>query len=66
MIHLECRNFAANEPNLKLQPYLPYLPQILQSLSVQGLASSGGGSTVSADGGNSSGVSRAIVKDRCF
>lgn len=38
--------------------------KILQSLSVQGLASSGGGSTVSADGGNSSGVSRAIVKDR--
>lgn len=38
--------------------------KILQCLSVQGLTSSGGGSSVSADGGNSSGVSRAIVKDR--
>ncbi|KAL0401436.1 UNVERIFIED_CONTAM: Exocyst complex component EXO70A1 [Sesamum latifolium] len=40
--------------------------KILQCLSVQGLTSSGGGSAVSADGGNSSGVSRAIIKDRCF
>ncbi|XP_047962924.1 exocyst complex component EXO70A1-like isoform X2 [Salvia hispanica] len=38
--------------------------KILQCLSVQGLTSSGGGSSVGADGGNSSGVSRAIVKDR--
>ncbi|KAH6762625.1 exocyst subunit exo70 family protein A1 [Perilla frutescens var. hirtella] len=38
--------------------------KILQCLSVQGLTSSGGGSMASADGGNSSGVSRAIVKDR--
>ncbi|KAK4385461.1 Exocyst complex component EXO70A1 [Sesamum angolense] len=38
--------------------------KILQCLSVQGLTSSGGGSAVSADGGNSSGVSRAIIKDR--
>ncbi|KAL8538879.1 hypothetical protein ACS0TY_000762 [Phlomoides rotata] len=38
--------------------------KILQCLSVQGLTSSGGGSSVSADGGNSSGVSRAIIKDR--
>ncbi|CAI9091397.1 OLC1v1026421C1 [Oldenlandia corymbosa var. corymbosa] len=37
--------------------------KILQCLSIQGLTSSGG-SSVSADGGNSSGVSRAIVKDR--
>lgn len=38
--------------------------KILQCLSVQGLTSSGGGSSVSVDGGNSSGVSRAIIKDR--
>ncbi|KAL3645310.1 hypothetical protein CASFOL_010490 [Castilleja foliolosa] len=38
--------------------------KILQCLSVQGLTSSGGGSAVGADGGNSSGVSRAIIKDR--
>ncbi|XAR53529.1 hypothetical protein NMG60_11022119 [Bertholletia excelsa] len=38
--------------------------KILQSLSVQGLTSSGGGSSVGVDGPNSSGVSRAIVKDR--
>ncbi|KAL3520913.1 hypothetical protein ACH5RR_019062 [Cinchona calisaya] len=37
--------------------------KILQCLSIQGLTSSGG-SGVSADGGNSSGASRAIVKDR--
>ncbi|CAI9759829.1 unnamed protein product [Fraxinus pennsylvanica] len=38
--------------------------KILQCLSVQGLTSSGGGSVGSMDGGNSSGVSRAIIKDR--
>lgn len=38
--------------------------KILQCLSVQGLTSSGGGSAVGPDGGNSSGVSRAIIKDR--
>ncbi|KAL6545472.1 hypothetical protein OROGR_009346 [Orobanche gracilis] len=38
--------------------------KILQCLSVQGLTSSGGGSSMGADGGNSSGVSRAIIKDR--
>ncbi|GMH13256.1 hypothetical protein Nepgr_015097 [Nepenthes gracilis] len=39
--------------------------KILQSLSVQGLTSSGGGSSaVGADGGNSSGASRALVKER--
>ncbi|KAG9138848.1 hypothetical protein Leryth_007484 [Lithospermum erythrorhizon] len=37
--------------------------KILQTLSIQGLTSSGGSGGV-ADGGNSSGVSRAIVKDR--
>ncbi|GFS46070.1 exocyst subunit exo70 family protein A1 [Actinidia rufa] len=37
---------------------------ILQCLSVQGLTSSGGGSAVGVDGGNSSGVSRAVVKDK--
>ncbi|KAK8595460.1 hypothetical protein V6N13_016827 [Hibiscus sabdariffa] len=37
--------------------------KILQCLSIQGLTSSGGGSSV-GDGGNSSGVSRALVKDR--
>ncbi|XP_027104719.1 exocyst complex component EXO70A1-like isoform X2 [Coffea arabica] len=37
--------------------------KILQCLSIQGLTSSGG-SGVSADGGNSSGASRAMVKDR--
>lgn len=43
--------------------FLSFL-QILQCLSIQGLTSSGG-SGVGADGGpNSSGVSRAIVKDR--
>ncbi|XP_044461536.1 exocyst complex component EXO70A1-like [Mangifera indica] len=39
--------------------------KILQCLSVQGLASSGGGSSVAGDAsGNSSGVSRHLVKDR--
>ncbi|KAG2669475.1 hypothetical protein I3843_14G036100 [Carya illinoinensis] len=38
--------------------------KILQCLSIPGLASSGGGSSVGVDGGNSSGVSRALVKDR--
>lgn len=39
--------------------------QILQCLSIQGLTSSGGsGSVGGVDGQNSSGVSRAIVKDR--
>ncbi|RWR82284.1 exocyst complex component EXO70A1-like protein [Cinnamomum micranthum f. kanehirae] len=39
--------------------------KILQSLAAQGLTSSGGsGSGAGVDGGNSSGVSRAIVKDR--
>ncbi|KAK3020411.1 hypothetical protein RJ639_045716 [Escallonia herrerae] len=38
--------------------------KILQCLSVQGLTSSGGGSSVGVDGGNSSGVSRAAIKDR--
>lgn len=40
--------------------------QILQSLSAQSLTSSGGSgsSTIGGDGGNSSGVSRSIVKDR--
>ncbi|GAV70398.1 Exo70 domain-containing protein [Cephalotus follicularis] len=38
--------------------------KILQTLSVQGLTSSGGGSAMSGDGGNSSGVSRALIKDR--
>ncbi|KAL8090212.1 hypothetical protein AgCh_039618 [Apium graveolens] len=39
--------------------------KILQCLSIQGLTSSGGSSnSVSIDGGNSSGVSRALVKDR--
>ncbi|ONI21528.1 hypothetical protein PRUPE_2G071900 [Prunus persica] len=38
--------------------------KILQCLSIQGLTSSGGGSSVAGDGGSSSGVSRAIVKDR--
>lgn len=38
--------------------------KILQALSVQGLTSSGGGSGVGGDSGNSSGVSRALVKDR--
>ena len=37
--------------------------QILQCLTIQGLTSSGGGSSVGGDGGNSSGVSRALVKD---
>lgn len=44
-------------------PYLQFL-QILQSLSAQGLTSSGGSSAVGADGNNSSGVSRAAVKER--
>ncbi|CAI9773071.1 unnamed protein product [Fraxinus pennsylvanica] len=43
---------------------LQFLLQILQCLSVQGLTSSGGGSAASIDGGYSSGVSRAIIKDR--
>ncbi|CAO2836356.1 unnamed protein product [Amaranthus hypochondriacus] len=40
--------------------------KILQSLSAQGLTSSGGGggSGVAADGGNSSGASRGLIKDR--
>ncbi|KAL6989206.1 hypothetical protein U1Q18_014959 [Sarracenia purpurea var. burkii] len=38
--------------------------KILQCLSIQGLTSSGGGSSVGVDGGGSSGVSRTIVKDR--
>ncbi|XXG65111.1 hypothetical protein AAC387_Pa05g2898 [Persea americana] len=39
--------------------------KILQSLAAQGLTSSGGsGSSAGVDGGNSSGVSRAMVKDR--
>ncbi|GLT50057.1 hypothetical protein SLA2020_235690 [Shorea laevis] len=38
--------------------------KILQTLSVQGLTSSGGGSSVGGDSGNSSGASRALVKDR--
>ncbi|XP_040991545.1 exocyst complex component EXO70A1-like [Juglans microcarpa x Juglans regia] len=38
--------------------------KILQCLSIQGLASSGGGSSVGVDGGNSSGASRALVKER--
>ncbi|PSS04992.1 Exocyst complex component EXO70A1 like [Actinidia chinensis var. chinensis] len=39
--------------------------KILQCLSIQGsLSSIGGGSSIGVDGGNSSGVSRAIVKDR--
>ncbi|KAM5550597.1 exocyst complex component EXO70A1-like [Rosa sericea] len=37
--------------------------KILQCLTIQALSSSGG-SSVAGDGGNSSGVSRAIVKDR--
>ncbi|XP_061996522.1 exocyst complex component EXO70A1-like isoform X2 [Rosa rugosa] len=37
--------------------------KILQCLTIQSLSSSGG-SSVAGDGGNSSGVSRAIVKDR--
>lgn len=36
--------------------------KILQCLSIQGLASSGGGSSL--DGGNSSGASRALIKER--
>ncbi|KAK9283644.1 hypothetical protein L1049_011894 [Liquidambar formosana] len=38
--------------------------KILQCLSIPGLSSSGGGSASVGDGGNSSGVSRAIVKER--
>ncbi|CAN6445050.1 unnamed protein product [Victoria cruziana] len=38
--------------------------KIVQSLSVQGLSSSGGGSVPGADSGNSSGVSRSMVKER--
>lgn len=38
--------------------------KILQSLSTQGLPSSGGGSGTMADGGNSSGASRALIKDK--
>jgi len=37
---------------------------ILQCLTIQGLTSSGGGSSLGGDGGNSSGVSRALVKDK--
>ncbi|KAF5179494.1 Exocyst complex component exo70a1 [Thalictrum thalictroides] len=38
--------------------------KILQTLSVQNMSSSGGGSGMGGDGGGSSGVSRAMVKDR--
>ncbi|XP_020224722.1 exocyst complex component EXO70A1 [Cajanus cajan] len=38
--------------------------KILQSLSIQGLISSGGGSSTAGADGSSSGASRAIVKDR--
>ncbi|TKY53573.1 Exocyst complex component EXO70A1 [Spatholobus suberectus] len=38
--------------------------KILQSLSIQGLISSGGGSSTAGADGGSSGASRAIVKDR--
>nr|ATP84483.1 Exo70A1 [Corylus heterophylla x Corylus avellana] len=38
--------------------------KILQCLSIQGLASSGGGSSMGGDGGNSSGASRALIKER--
>lgn len=38
--------------------------KILQCLTIQGLTSSGGGSGLGGDGGNSSGVSRALVKER--
>lgn len=38
--------------------------KILQCLSAQGLTSSGGGNAMGSDGSNSSGVSRAAVKER--
>ncbi|CAH9111570.1 unnamed protein product [Cuscuta europaea] len=38
--------------------------KILQSLSIQGLTSSGGSGSVGADGQSSSGASRAVVKER--
>eukprot|EP01018_Ginkgo_biloba_P012251 Gb_18937 [translate_table: standard] len=38
--------------------------KILQCLTVQGLASSGSGGGLGTDGGNSSGVSRALLKER--
>ncbi|XP_038971826.1 exocyst complex component EXO70A1-like [Phoenix dactylifera] len=38
--------------------------KVLQSVSGQSLTSSGGGSVVGSDGGNSSGVSRTTVKER--
>ncbi|CAH9122051.1 unnamed protein product [Cuscuta epithymum] len=38
--------------------------KILQSLSIQGLTSSGGSGSVGADGQGSSGASRAVVKER--
>ncbi|MCD7457440.1 hypothetical protein HAX54_035088 [Datura stramonium] len=38
--------------------------KILQCLSIQGLTSSGGGNSMGVDGQNSSGVSRALVKER--
>ncbi|KAM7267687.1 hypothetical protein ACFE04_009853 [Oxalis oulophora] len=38
--------------------------KILQSLSAQGLTSSGGSSNASVDGGSGSGVSRTLIKDR--
>ncbi|KAA8534587.1 hypothetical protein F0562_032154 [Nyssa sinensis] len=38
--------------------------KILQCLSIQGLTSSGGGSVGGVEGGNSSGASRTIIKDR--
>jgi hypothetical protein len=38
--------------------------QVLQCLSGQGLTSSGGSGQVGSEGGNSSGASRAAVKER--
>ncbi|KAK2973113.1 hypothetical protein RJ640_027085 [Escallonia rubra] len=38
--------------------------KILQCLSVQGLSSSGGSGSFGGDGGSTSGVSRALIKDR--
>lgn len=43
--------------------YIPIL-QVLQCLSGQGLTSSGGSGQVGSEGGNSSGASRAAVKER--
>lgn len=51
----------------KLVEKVACLPlQILQCLSVQGLTSSGGSGPPGSEGGNSSGVSRAVIKDRCI